>query len=889
MDDILREFVIETTEAIDFVDSELVRFEQEPNNGAILAQIFRLVHTVKGTCGFLGLPRLESLAHAAETVIGQFRDGVPVTRDAVSLILETIDRIKLIVAEIEANQTEPSGHDEDLIQRLEHMAQNQITGKFAAAEVPQHTEGSLVYQVLERPLKAGEASLDDLERAFRETEFSEAFEASLPVLEAAAPVLAEELAGAGKVEPTLTEAKDSQASSVAKQTIRVNVETLDRLMTMVSELVLTRNQLLEIARRESDVVFKLPLQRLSNITAELQDTVMKTRMQPIGTAWAKLPRLVRDLCGELRKEIDLETAGADTEIDRHVLELIRDPLTHIIRNAADHGIESPEDRLLAGKARRGRLSVIAYQEGGYILVEIADDGRGIDRNKIAAKIVNSGLASADEVAVMSDSQILRYIFRAGFSTASRVTNVSGRGVGMDVVSTNVEQIGGTVDLRSAIGRGTTITIKIPVTLAIASALIVSSSGERFAIPQNSVIELVRARAGSEALIEIVSDTPMLRLRNELLPVATLDKVLDREAAFDPARLAAGFIVVCQVANRRFGVVVDSVLQTEEIVVKPVSVLIRNVRAYSGTTILGDGTVVMILDPGGVGIEMGVLTQDMDRFEHKVDTEAKDVTDPTVSMLIFRAGNDDLMALPLALVTRLEEIEAKSVEFAGGAPMVQYRGKLMPLITIDKAMAANDDRHQLLVFSRGERSAAIVVDQIVDIVDEQLDLSANVEKPGRIGSAIISGKATDILDIEHYLPFGMDGSERRASAQGGTVLLIDPSDFFPALAGPVIKAAGYKLSVSNTLAAAAKQVMSGQVTAVAIDLDDEKLGAFEFVKRIKSDAKFAHVKAIGLVSKGSPALVKRGRDCGFDEIIGKFDRQGLLAAIKEINAAKKEAA
>ena len=409
MDDLLREFLTETSESLDTVDNQLVRFEQEPNNAKILDNIFRLVHTIKGTCGFLGLPRLEALAHAAETLMGKFRDGMPVTGQAVTLILTTIDRIKDILGQLEATEAEPDGSDQDLIGELEAMVERGMKAMTEqaspaeaapAAATPPVAEGSLVPQTLERPLRPGEVSLDELERAFRETaiEAAPAPVAPQPAAEASAP--AKEAKPAAKeakpaaakpaaTKPAVAADEVQEADKVANQSIRVNVDTLEHLMTMVSELVLTRNQLLEISRRNEDTEFKVPLQRLSNVTAELQEGVMKTRMQPIGNAWQKLPRIVRDLSGELGKQIELEMHGADTELDRQVLDLIKDPLTHMVRNSADHGLETPAERLACGKPEQGTIRLSAYHEGGHIIICIADNGRGLNTEKIKAKAVSA--------------------------------------------------------------------------------------------------------------------------------------------------------------------------------------------------------------------------------------------------------------------------------------------------------------------------------------------------------------------------------------------------------------------------------------------------------------------------------------------------------------------
>src|SRR5664279_4489343 len=707
MDDLLREFVTETNESLDVVDVELVRFEQDPNNAKILDNVFRLVHTIKGTCGFLGLPRLEALAHAAETLMGKFRDGVPATNDAVTLILTTIDRIKQILESLEREQREPDGADDDLISDLERMVERLAPS--AAPAAPQYTVGTLTPQVLERPLRPGEVSLDELERVFRETAVD------LPAAKAAKPVPVEAPA-AMPVNPAPVEAavKDDDTAKAANQSIRVTVDTLEHLMTMVSELVLTRNQLLEIVRRHEDSEFKAPLQRLSNVTAELQEGVMKTRMQPIGNAWQKLPRIVRDLSNELGKQIDLEMQGAETELDRQVLDLIKDPLTHMVRNSADHGLETPEQRRAAGKPEHGRIRLSAYHEGGHIIIQIADDGRGLDTDRIKAKAIAQGLVSESDIEKLTEAQIHKFIFAPGISTAAKVTSVSGRGVGMDVVRNNIDQIGGTIDVKSVAGVGLSFTIKIPLTLAIVAALIVEAGGDRFAIPQLSVIELVRARSNSEHRIERIKDTTVLRLRDKLLPLTRLSHLLGADTDGD---IESGFIVVTQVGSQTFGIVVDSVFHTEEIVVKPMSSKLRHIAMFSGNTILGDGSVIMIIDPNGVSQALGSTAGSQMAAEATAPSHHATDTEQATSLLVFRAGSSHLKAVPLALITRLEEVDARKIELSNGRHMIQYRGHLMPLISMNPGVSVKGEGAQpLLVFSDGSRSMALVVDEIVDIVE-----------------------------------------------------------------------------------------------------------------------------------------------------------------------------
>ncbi len=646
MDDLLRDFLAETGENLDVVDTQLVRFEQEPDNIRILENIFRLVHTIKGTCGFIGLPRLEALTHAAETLMANFRTGAPVTRDAVSLILATLDRIKGLLQALEQKGAEPHGNDKDLIAHLEQMA-----------AVP---EASMTARTSSAGWTNAAAPVAPVQTAGRDAIASSTVESAACEKRAdavSAPGGGSCNAGADfDPAPNPASSEDERADTkTVSGSVRVHVNTLDQLMTTVSELVLTRNQLMEIVRHHQDSEFKIPLQRLSNVTAELQESVLKTRMQPVGNAWQKLPRIVRDLSAELGKPIDLEMRGAETELDRQVLEVIRDPLTHMVRNAADHGIEMPRQRVAAGKPERGRIRLSAWHEGGHILVEISDDGRGLDLARIAASAVSLGLVAEHELGKLTETQIQRFIFTSGFSTAERVTNVSGRGIGMDVVRANIDSIGGSIDVSSVRGRGTAFTIKIPLTLAIASALIVGVAGDRFAIPQLSVIELVRVRSHSGLSIERIKDSTLLRLRNKLLPLIDLRKLLELPTRAETATEGA-FIVVMQVSTQVFGLVVDRVFDTEEIVVKPMSSALRRIPMFSGSTIMGDGSVILILDPNGIAHEIG-MPQSAGESESERELPQGEQA-PLDVMLLFRAGSPNPKAVPLSLVTRLEEIDAQ---------------------------------------------------------------------------------------------------------------------------------------------------------------------------------------------------------------------------------------
>ncbi len=912
MDDLLSEFLTETNENLSVLDVELVRLEQNPNDPQLLGNIFRLVHTIKGTCGFLGLPRLEKVAHASENVLGKFRDGeLTITPGAVSLILQALDTIKGLLAVLEATEAEPPGDDKILIVQLNACAEGKVDADLAAAAAPVVVAPPPPPVQKERPPEeTPSVSLEELEAAWNaapgpgtaltpvtpeptpepaqaavaETAPAPASKMPVPV---ATPSSGEDMREAGNKE-----------SAIAAQTIRVNVDLLENLMTMVSELVLTRNQLLQILRSQKDSEFAAPLQRLNHVTSELQEGVMKTRMQPIGNAWAKLPRLVRDLAHELGKKIDLQMLGADTELDRQVLELIKDPLTHMVRNSADHGLETSADRLKAGKPETGRVTLNAYHEGGHIIIEIQDDGRGLALDKIRQKAIQNGLTTEGELASMSEQQIIQFIMKPGFSTAAKVTSVSGRGVGMDVVKTNIEKIGGTIEIKSIQGKGSTFIIKIPLTLAIVSALIVECAGERFASPQISVVELVRAAAGSEYTIERLKGTPVLRLRNRLLPLVSLQSLLHIENEEDVKKNSdETFIVVTQVGTYTFGIMVDRVFDTEEIVVKPVAPILRHIEMFSGNTILGDGSVIMILDPNGIASASGEIAMGEASGRDPTAVHATRQEDK-MALLLFRAGVGAPKAVPLSLVARLEDVDVSSVEMSNGLPMVQYRGKLMPLVPIDPSfMFGTEGRQPVLVFADGDRSMGLIVDEIVDIVEEKLMVQLAADRPGLMGSAIIAGKATEVVDAGFFLTqaykdwFGSaqsnDAFEEEKAVQ--RVLLVDDSPFFRNLLTPLLSVAGYDVTAVESPHEALALCEAGEDFDVIVsDIEMPGMNGFEFAETVRNGTRWQAVPLVALSSHASPRDLDRGRGVGFTDYVAKFDRDALLYALQQTLSEDKDA-
>ncbi|PCI50022.1 MAG: hybrid sensor histidine kinase/response regulator [Alphaproteobacteria bacterium] len=689
--------------------------------------------------------------------------------------------------------------------------------------------------------------------------------------------------------------------SLANQSIRVSVQVLEDLMTMVSELVLTRNQLMQLLRHSDNSEFSIPLQRLSQCTTELQEGVMKTRMQPVGNAWAKLPRIIRDLQLELNKKIDLQMIGADTELDRQVLEMIKDPLTHMVRNSADHGIEMPADRLAAGKKETGVVRLNAFHEGGHIVIEITDDGAGLPVEKLKAKALKNGLATEEELNEMTDNQIQRFIFHPGFSTAEKVTAVSGRGVGMDVVRTNIEKIGGTVDLKSVEGKGTSFSIKIPLTLAIVSALIVKCREDRFAIPQISVLELVRTSADSEHTIEHINDTPVLRLRDRLLPLVRLDEILgmsdpDEEAEKGATVRQEDYIVIVQVGSFTFGIVVDQVFDTEEIVVKPVAPILRNLPTFAGNTILGDGKVIMILDPNGIASQISDSTSDSSGFASEED-EHLTVEDGREAILLFRAGNENRRAVPLSLVARLEEIDVTTIETSDGKPVVQYRGQLMPLVTLDNTYKMMEEgRQPILVFIDGDKSMGIIVDEIIDILEDEINIELSSTIDGQIGTSVINGHATDMIDVAYYIEktHGKLGSSSTSGHTGSGsrphVLLIDDSKFFLSMIKPILSAAGYKnTAVDSAAAALALREKGHDYDIIISDIEMPDMDGFSFAQEVRDGGIWQKTPMIALSSHHTQKDIARGHEVGFDDYVVKLDRDALMTTIMQQVGKKQNAA
>ena len=888
MDDLIKEFLVESYENLDRLDRDFVELEKNPSK-EILGSIFRAVHTIKGTCGFFGFSKLESVSHAGENLLSLLRDGqLQVNPTITNALLAMVDAIREMLASLEANGTDGERDHSSLIETLRRLQRGEPLAVSPEADAPRTGAPRLDASAEPKKRRTGKKrSLPSpVEAPSGATPPRPPEDIASQDGEEPAPIEpSEEKASSRRetVEGTPGQG-ESKASAVSDSTVRVDVGLLDKLMNLVGELVLSRNHIMQFAATQEDASFAATSQHLNLVTGELQEGVMKTRMQPIGNVWNKFPRVVRDLASICGKQVRVEMEGAETELDRTIIEAIKDPLTHVVRNSVDHGIESPEARVAAGKSAEGCLLLRAYHEGGQVNIEISDDGGGVNPEKVRDKALQRGLITAEQAARMSERELASLIFLPGFSTAEKVTNVSGRGVGMDVVKTNIEKIGGTVDVQSKVGDGTTLKVKIPLTLAIIPALMVTTGGDRYAIPQVSLLELVRLEgAQAQKGIEMVHGAPVYRLRGRLLPIVYLNRVLGLEGGGENSRgevkrkathggLSLDFagarskhllwkvrlqafldgrealteaqavdhtqcdlgrwiyrdglkaygqfscmqdlehahtelhatirqivrlknagevqaaaqemqrveplsqcivgllseveqkaldnhatnIVVLQADDRQFGLVVDEINDSKDIVVKPLGRHLKGLSAFSGATILGDGKVALILDVIGISQSSNVVSEARERAIGNTTTASQETSAERQALLICRQSKDVRIGIPLSLVARLEQFVLSAVERSGASEVVQYRGEIMPLVRLSRMLGgtgAGDKGKEtidVVVYRDQGKSVGLVVEQILDIVEERITVKTNAYTGHLLGTAVVQGKVTDILDVRRVI-------------------------------------------------------------------------------------------------------------------------------------------
>jgi two-component system chemotaxis sensor kinase CheA len=937
LDEEVREFLIECNENLANLDREVVLLEQNPTDAKLIASVFRTFHTIKGTCGFFGFTILGGVTHIAENILDQVRSNQrELTPSLTSLILQTVDAIKSLLAEVETNGNEGTNEYQELRNRLTEAFQY---ADAAAAEVTPETELKLETQSAPHPgttpqspklksesepkPKSKAKPKKALERAAGGVEAAPA--AVVPAAPASAPVApgvpaatilqpaqpAQAAAAASQAKAAENAAAGSEEgahknTALGDSTIRVDVGLLDKLMNLVGELVLARNQLLQGTSGHDGVLIRT-VQRLNVITSELQEGVLKTRMQPIGVVWNKLPRVIRDLASECGKKIQIEMEGAETELDKTIIEAIKDPLTHIVRNSCDHGVEMPEVRVAKGKPAEGSVILRAYHEGGHVNIEISDDGGGLDPEKLKARALQKGLIRADQAAAMTEREAVHLVFLPGFSTAEQITKISGRGVGMDVVKTNIQKIGGIVDIYNRPTSGSTVKIKIPLTLAIIPGLIINArraetpgqdaqeaqEEHRFVIPQANLLELVRLERDADfKQIEYVNGTPVYRRRGQLLPLTYLNRVLGMATAVFPNSDVVN-IVVLQAEDRPFGLVVDGIFDTQEIVVKPLGKRLKGLSSYLGATIMGDGRVALILDVQGLARLAGIVSQARDNRKHD-NGPGDGVTEKQQAFLVFQAGRFQRLAVPLALVARLEQFPRRDIEFASGRPVLHYRGQILPLLALGHLLDAStpdlstetgaSGSMQVIVFDDGTRRVGVVVDQIVDIIEETVTFSQSSSHPGLLGSAIVGGTITDLIDLNTLLRAVTQGSVDADKKAAARLLIVDTSPIERTMLRGYLEMCGFHVTQACSFEESLEllpRLPLPDLVITAAKLREHT--ASELLQALRGLRGCAHLPVMALAAEETAAGLAAGSGAGplFDAVAAPEDRAEVLRTIRAV--------
>jgi len=996
-EELLAEFLTESNENLASIEQQLMDLEATPDDSELLDSIFRTVHTVKGSCGFLGLVGLQKTAHAGENLLGKIRASKYLVNDeVVSLLLECADGIKALLEGLEAEGSEPDLDHSDLIERL-HVAERMVddfsngvtseasnetddveeedknldwlgdfdasvltslqgealfsaedmmaagfaklrdmdgltpadalkilgiakktvkANKEKAVSIEANVEGSVEESVetkdeatkeVNADAKLADKSTDEAVKkpiakkvtTKKPTDKKPIAKKTTPKKKAVSP--AAKASPKATPQPQTTNVKKSEVSQatavkpVAKKetkqrpksagSIRVDIELLDSLMNQVGELVLTRNRLMQMMMTSGNMEYVRVSRDVDHITEQLQAQLLRTRMQPIQSVWSMIPRIVRDMGKQLDKKIAVVMEGEETELDRTILNALKDPLTHIIRNSCDHGIEMPDVRRASGKPAEGTLKLSASQESGFIVILIEDDGAGIDAARVKNKAITMGVLNEEQAAVISDKAVLQLIFHAGLSTAEKVSNLSGRGVGMDVVRTEIEKVGGSVDISSERGKGTTLRIRIPLTLAIISAMIIGCDGHRFAIPQMSVRELLNAPENSSEW-RLIGGQPFYRLRGKLLPIMRLKEVL--EFAQDVPN--QGSIVVVDIGDRTYGVLVDEIFGAEEIVVKPLGIHFQQIRFYGGCSILGDGVVIPIFDCNELASLMK-LSQEAEAIQHMEEEEEVSMNE-LQHTLVFAEGGQRF-AIPMALIERLECFPEKKIEHSGSSEVLQYRDDVIAVLRWSELIGAHrevapDDSVYGLILSDGYKCLCLQVEEVVDILETPLDIKMASDNPLFLGTSVIEDIATEVVDVfEVVKKVDPDWFSRNKSATSKEeekalpkILFVEDATFFRNLVIPVLDTLGYEAWVAKDGLEACAILEDRTPDLILTDLEMPNMDGYALLDWVKARPELSAVPVVALTATPIDEIpIKTQKK--FRDVMIKFDRQTLSEGLEHI--------
>jgi len=846
-EDILQDFLVEAKEGITKLEEGFIELEKDPKKGEVLKELFRTMHSLKGASGFFGFKTLESIAHFSEDILSKLRDRlIEPEEDVVDILLKAVDYIKYIISYIEENKAEPV---EDKI--LDFLV-----------ELSNFNE-KLKKKIQEKPVEKEieEAKVEEKKEIIEEKK---------------------EIKRAEEVKEEKEEAALSPQVELAETHIKVDVKLLDQLMNLAGELVLARNRVVQLSQRTMDEDLTRSVQILSMITTEMQETIMKTRMQPIGTVFNKFPRIVRDLAKALGKKVNLHLEGTETELDRSIIETIKDPLTHLIRNAIDHGIEPPSERIQLGKPQEGNLILRAYQEGGQVVIEVDDDGRGIDIEKIKKKAIEKGFMSYEEADRASEKELLNLIFKPGFSTAETVTQLSGRGVGMDVVKANIEKLGGSIEINTVLGKGTNVKIKIPLTLAIIPALIVTSGDYRYAIPQVNLKELVNVDPDKDLLK--VGNTEFYRLRGEIIPVLRLSEVLKVNGKTKEQRN----LVILNTGERFIGLLVDKIFASEEIVVKPLGRWFKNIPIYSGATIMGDGKLALILDVISLSQFVGISIEEIEKTYESTSLIIKTSAKETIILLLFDVGKDRF-ALPIALISRLDKIKADEIQISGGKEIIIYRNQVVPIIRLENYLPLKEvplqENYNILFFTERGKTCGILCTNIVGTLETTLEIEEGIyTHPGILGHRIIDGRTTLFIDIykiiEMYDPDWFIVKVEKESVVK-RILLAEDSPFFRSMIKNYLTGAGYEVEATENGKEALNKLASEKFDLIITDLEMPEIDGFELIKEIRANPDYKNIPIIVVTSLAGEDIRRKVFDIGANSYEVKLNREKLLEEIENL--------
>ena len=880
---IIEEFVIESCDHLADVESQLLAIEA--GGAAIDAElvntVFRAVHSIKGTAGFLQMSNIQSLSHEMESVLNLIRNRQLVPdSDVTNALLHAADTLRSMVEHVDNSE------EVDVSSHVSALQQVSARGLPNEEVVVKQQSGNEEYMEVEKTI--------DLVDAYVSDAVGDRSPTATPESRQTAPEAVVEAVQAGG------DAKPAGNGTAAEANIRVSVRVLDHLMNLAGELVLARNQLLQTVTSQSRDNLESISSRLNQVTSEIQEAVMQTRLQAVETVFGKFPRMVRDLSISLGKQCDLIVEGEDVELDKSIIESIGDPLTHLIRNALDHGLELPEQRQARGKSPKGRILLKAFHQAGKVHLVVGDDGAGIDAAKLKDKAVAKGILTAEQAHEMSEREALRLIFRPGISTADKLSNLSGRGVGMDVVKTNIERLGGTVEVESSMGEGSSVNITLPLTLAIIPSLIVRCNGRRFAIPQASISELVRVKVSERAeKLQYVENAEVLRLRGSLLPLVRLSAVLgnvfpsaENEPADDAERNTN--IIVVESGHLRYGLIVDALHDSEEIVVKPLGKHMKDCRCFAGATILGDGQVALILDAAGLAAQTSLTSRESQDTAEIDDSTATQYAENSQTMLLFTNDESEQFAVPMGLISRLERVRTDQIDSVGGQEVFQYRGASLTLLSLENHIKALTrpklPRMYVIVFRVGQREVGLIAPQLTDIRRISTDIDTTTfREPGVIGSLVLDGKATRLLDLleltrDAHADWFRDAAPVEADHRGNapTILLAEDSSFFRKQLAGFLQAEGY-----NVLACEDGKVAwdvlchpGKPCDLIVTDLEMPNLDGFALTQRVRNTPSLRHLPVIAVTSLASDEDVEHGKRVGIDEYHIKLDRERLIATVAE---------